>query len=208
MNTLWLQPLLDATLKTALIVGFGGSLLAIALGLLLLLAPATYLGLAARLNTWISLRRGMKAVEIPRYQERSLYRHHRLFGLLVIIGALYTLRYFLLDFDRAIALKALRGQFDLSAQVLDWLLDAGSLVLVVCNLLVLVIGGIVLVRPSLLKHVEAWGNRWVSTRHATRILDSEYHGLDRLTARHPRGMGLLLVIGGMYVLGMLTIYLI
>ncbi|MGD8743240.1 MAG: hypothetical protein PVH46_07430 [Granulosicoccaceae bacterium] len=208
MNEPWLNPLIDALHETALIVAYAGSLFAIAVGLLLILTPAVYLRTAQTLNVWISTRRGMKQMEIPRPQERHFYRHHRLFGLLICVGAVYTLYYFLLEFDRANTSQNLQQIFTIQPIYLDWLLDAGSLILVISNLLVLVVGVIIMIRPSLLKHIEAWGNRWISTRHATYPLDYEFHGLDHLTARHPRGMGILLLLGGVYVLGVLTFYLI
>jgi hypothetical protein len=73
---------------------------------------------------------------------------------------------------------------------------------------VLIIGSIILIRPSLLKGVETWGNTWVSTRHTTRFLDTPHSGIDSLAACHPRLMGGFLLLGGLYVLGMLGIYLI
>lgn len=208
MNDQLLNLLLDAVLETALIVTIGGCVLAMLLGLLLLLAPTAYLAISLRLNKWVSTRRSMRPMEIPRNQEALLYRHHRLFGLLIVTGAIYTLNYFLLDYDRQLAFNTLLKELKIEAFTLDWALDAVMFFLMLGNVFVLIIGSVIFIRPSLLKGVEAWGNTWVSTRHTTRFLDNSYSGVDSVTARHPRFVGGFLLLGGLYVLGMLGVYLI
>ncbi len=208
MNNQWLNLLLDAVLDTALIITVGGCIIAILMALILFFLPDVYLLVSQRLNKWVSTRQSLKPMEIPRRQERHIYRHHRLFGLLVTIGAVYTLSYFMLDYDPQRIQKTLQQHVSLKPIILEWLLEAGSIMLMLTNLFVLVIGVIVLIRPSLLKNFEAWSNKWVSTRHASRVLDQQYAGLDRFTLQHPRLMGGLLLLASLYVLGMLGIYMI
>jgi hypothetical protein len=206
MNDQWLNIFLDAAMEAALIITIGGCIIAIVLALLLLFLPDFYLAVSQRLNKWVSTRRTLKPMEIPRNQERRIYRHHRLFGLLVSIGAIYTLSYFMLNYDPQYVQHSLQQHVQLQPIMLEWLLDAGSIILMLTNLFVLVIGVVVFIRPSLLKNFEAWSNKWISTRHASRFLDNNYSGIERYTAQHPRLMGGFLLLGGLYVLGMLGIY--
>lgn len=208
MNEQWLNLFLDAVMDAALIITIGGCIIAIVLALLLILLPDLYIVISQRLNKWVSTRRSLRPMEIPRNHERLIYRHHRLFGLLVTIGAVYTLSYFVLDYNQQQIFAALQQQLQVQPQVLGWALDAASLILVITNLLVLVIGIIVFIRPSLLKNFETWSNKWVSTRHASRVLDQQYAGLDKFTLQHPRLMGGFLLLGSLYVLGMLGLYMI
>jgi hypothetical protein len=48
------------------------------------------------------------------------------------------------------------------------------------------------VRPSLLKPLEARANRWVSTRQKTRLLSKEHTPLDELLQQYPRLFGIVI----------------
>ncbi len=64
----------------------------------------------------------------------------------------------------------------------------------------LIIGLVVLVRPSLLKSLEKWGNRWIDT-------DSELEGFDRIheipgniLPGRPRWFGAFVLLGALYII--------
>lgn len=111
--------------------------------------------------------------------ESLLYRHHRLSGTVIIVASTFFLWQViakdLLSVWPAIGLW----------QPLWWLLIIG-------NTFNLVIGLIVVFRPSQLKPVEAIANRWfpVDSRHLARLL-----------ARHPRLRGLILLVIALVALG-------
>ncbi|WP_376690395.1 hypothetical protein [Wenzhouxiangella sp. EGI_FJ10409] len=79
--------------------------------------------------------------------ERLVYRHHRIFGLLVLLASAFCLW--------QIGRSELAGYLHTgsAASAMVWLV----LIAQACNLL---IGLTLLLRPSLLKPIEAVGNRW------------------------------------------------
>lgn len=104
------------------------------------------------------LRALFEELERPRSLERLAYRHHRLLGALLTLGATYVLATWALDYD-ADAVLNLAGRH-WTARGLDWMFAAGELLVVLLHAVVLAIGLVVLIRPSLLKGVERVVNRW------------------------------------------------
>lgn len=168
-----------------------------AFGLALVIAPRIAILASGALNRRFSGRRAMRPLEIPRPTERAFYRHHRLLGAaLVLAVAAFFLLYFL-NFPRDSVLAALareygRGPADAFLQAAEWFF-------LLANGLIGVLGMLVLIRPSVLKPVEAWANRWISTRRALKGLEQEHDPLDRFTLRHPRLTGVLVLAGVTYV---------
>lgn len=114
-------------------------------GIGFLLATIRQPDIPDKLNSRL-LNRHLDMVDRPRRIERFIYRHHRLFGSAIVVGALTVM-----------------GVVWLFRKV--WLGGSGGSVtaLLVRALIVavFVIGIIVLVRPSALKGVEALANRWI-----------------------------------------------
>ncbi|MEX0914477.1 MAG: hypothetical protein WDZ60_01170, partial [Wenzhouxiangellaceae bacterium] len=109
---------------------------------------------------------GAGAGDRPRRIERFVYRHHRLFGTAIVLGALLYLW-------RIASIGLLWPSAGHSA----WL--SGLPALTVLHLLVLPFGTVMLIRPSLLKRIEQTSNRWIDwqrgrTVHALRALLGTY----------------------------------
>jgi len=178
-------------------------LLALATALGLLAAPARLQSLARVLDSWHSLRPALGPLDKPRYTERRIYRHHRLAGALIVAGAGYTLLR-LAGIDTHATLALLPAHWDeglralLAANVYWFLLLA--------NLAALGVGLAVYFRPSLLKHLEARSNHWLSTRQAMKPLDTYHTELNVALWRHPRLTGAFLLIGSVYVWAVLIAY--
>lgn len=176
-----------------------GAAFALVFGLLLILAPGPAGRLRAVFDRRYSARRAMKPLETPRYEERHFYRHHRAWGLFIVLGAAFYLVVFFFGYDHAVAGRVLGRYFN--PAVAGWLADSGVIILTAGNLLALMAGLVVLVRPSALKGVEARANRWISTRRALRPAEGEHDTPDRLADAHPRVFGVLIGLGGLFVLG-------
>ncbi|GAB1234133.1 hypothetical protein [Ferrigenium sp. UT5] len=83
-----LAGLLDALVLSALL----GALCAAFVALCLLFRPSLLRGFEASANQWLSLRRALKPLEIPRDTlDRYVERHARQAGLFLLLGGLYTL---------------------------------------------------------------------------------------------------------------------
>jgi hypothetical protein len=122
------------------------------------------------------LAESLTALDRQWHIERLIYRHHRSFGLLVVTAAGFCL--WQLTRSSAAEILAAPG----TTSILLWFLVASQIL----NLL---IGLVLLLRPSLLKPMEAVGNRW--------------HRLDINRERHPQSIRItaaLLALVGLTVL--------
>lgn len=118
-----------------------------------------------------------EVLERPRRVERFIYRHHRLFGSAIAAGAMALLALLGAGQSRLFGTVLPGGSGGRVAMLLVWALAVA----------VLVIGIIVLVRPSALKGVEALANRWIE--------------LFPVTMRTSRQIGVLLLVVGIVCLG-------
>lgn len=182
----------DAALALALV----SSLFALVIGLLMWVNPPLVQRLGARLNRRVSLRRPLKALEVPRPTERWFYRHHRAMGALLVLAAAFYFYVRYVEFEPASAVRTVARY--LPPVLAGWLVESLVLVFTLGNGLVLAVGLVVLVRPSLLKPVEAWANRWLSTRRALKPLDTPHEPLDRLYERRPRLVAGFVIAGSLY----------
>lgn len=79
---------LDALVLSSLL----GALCAIFVALTMLLRPSLLRGFEGNMNQWLSLRKALKPMEIPRDDVgRYVARHSRQVGVFLLLGGLYTL---------------------------------------------------------------------------------------------------------------------
>jgi hypothetical protein len=105
----------------------------------------------------MSWRAWLSRLDAPRDIKRPLYRAHRLAGLLLFAGALFTLDQ-LVFHSTAGAFAHLLAETGHPAMRII-VAEALHLFLIVGNALALVFGAVVIVRPSLLKGIERWADR-------------------------------------------------
>ncbi|TNC96186.1 MAG: hypothetical protein FD121_1196 [Gallionellaceae bacterium] len=80
--------LLDALVLSSLL----GTLCAVFVALSLIFRPSLLRGFEESANQWLSLRKALKPLEIPRdNMERYVQRHTRQIGIFLLLGSLYTL---------------------------------------------------------------------------------------------------------------------
>ena len=165
-----------------LAIGLVG-LLALVAGLTLLLAPRRALGSA--LGRMLVQADVTKLFDRRFVIERRFYRRHRVFGALVVVGALAGASLlWALNTRQAAAIALAKALGPSGMRVL-------ALSSVVLILLVLVTGIVLFVRPSALKGTEARANQWFDLG-APNSTDA----VQRLVVRAPRVTGLLLLAAG------------
>lgn len=99
----------------------------------------------------------LAALDAPYFWERFFYRHHRVWGAIIIAGAAYAAITLLRLDDPAGVANALGLPFGASANLI--LVQSVHALLLLGSLLALPFGCVVLIRPSLLKRVERQANR-------------------------------------------------
>lgn len=175
-----------------------GALMGVAVSLLLIFNPRLMARVNRAANCWISTRRMVHFLDRSVRIERWFYRHHRLSGILVMLGAGYIIAYFGLLFDKAAALQRLSAYAP--ARLMDILLDTLSLSLLLAAAVALVVGCVTCLRPSLLRGIEEFSNQWISLRRTTRALDIPRSLVDNYVVRHAQRIGWLLLLGSIYLL--------
>jgi hypothetical protein len=70
--------------------------------------------------------------------------------------------------------------------------------MLICSAVILLLGIAIFIRPSLIKIVEVWANRWISTRQATRSLSVERDQVNQLVYQYPRFVGGIIVFLSVY----------
>jgi uncharacterized protein YjeT (DUF2065 family) len=156
-------------------------------GLLAVIAPASARRIAAALGRQASSRRALRVFETPIRTESFVYRHHRASGGILTLMSFVVLAYLQFRFDPRIS-ELLVAQFagDLASGII---VPVATVLIWAGALLGLVVGVLVILRPSLLKGLEAPANRWISTRRLGQPLERQVADTDRLFAAHTRLVG-------------------
>lgn len=174
-----------------------GLFLALVVGALLLARPLALFTLNERLSRWVDTRQTFHALDQPRHLERFFYRHHRVLGGLIVLGAGYVLLRWAFVYDRSDVVALLSPRW--VAQGMDWIPMGLEAALIGLHVAILAVGVMIMFRPSLLKGVEKGANRWQEGPE-TAPLDTVVGSLDGTFEGHPRVSGLLLVLSATWCL--------
>ncbi len=172
--------------------------LLIPVGMGFMLIPEKIFKIANKLNHWVATDDFFHRLNAPRYKERFFYRHHRVFGALVIIASiicLYMLTYYtgiesIMDY----LVKLAESEFE------KWLFVMLYYLLIAAIVLAIIFGLIMFSRPSALKSFEAWGNHWVDTDGPLKFMDSNKDLPDRILPGNPRIFGFFVALAGIYMI--------
>lgn len=183
--------LVPSVLVFVLIVGVIGILL----GLGLIARNQSVLRLLDRLNHWTSFRRALKPLEVPRNIDQGVARHPRALGILILIGAAFSLYFLLLrvtasDFSALLAARPAQG-------LLLWLAISLRWALIGANAIALLIGIVLAFWPQAMEPLASAANRWITTRRLSMKLDEMDLTLDLVVRAYPRIAGTLIAIGAL-----------
>jgi hypothetical protein len=186
--------LLFSFITTAFFVlGIAG--LAVGIGLVVS-SPAMF-RLFAVLNRWVSLRRPLRPLEVSHDLGPVVSRYRLIFGPLILIGALVSLYGLLVRIDSASLVAALRS--DLPGAYLLWIVDSLRWFLVAGSVLAVVVGGLLIVAPGVLKPFVSAADHWYSTRKAVSGADRMNMAVDSWVQAHPRTAGWVITLGALVV---------
>lgn len=186
----------DILLRSFLILLCGGSIVGLLVGAGMLLRPERIVFLNQYFSRWVSADKIEQQLDRPRWIERYFYHHHRMVGSALLIGSLFVLYIFLFSHNvRKIYATMAPGNW--------WLANALMGLLLVGSVLAALVGIIVLARPSLLREIEKSSNRWISTEGVAKFLNSMRYSFDQQLLRHRKVAGGFMIIGSLYILGVL-----
>lgn len=203
-----MQPTVQTWLLQAAFIFFIlGSLAGMAVGALLLFRPQRLHAISAVLDRWISTRRLDRALEHSIRFDPWFYRHGRITGTLTALGALYVLYFFTVQLDRGQAVAGLVKRFGYHPLLIGGLLDGLVLSALLGALCALLVALFIVFRPSLLRDFEHGANRWLSLRKTLKPLEVPHDNLQRYVERHARQTGIFLLLGGLYTLVLMLVWL-
>ncbi|MBF0589348.1 MAG: hypothetical protein HQL53_09475 [Magnetococcales bacterium] len=168
-----------------------GCLAGVVLGVWVLLYPRSLQNLTRTLSELLHpLRR-------PIRPERFIYRRHRLFGLVVTLGSLYTFSHLHGYVGENLTLKPGWGPGG-GGEVYLW--ESLAAIFTLASVFSLLVGLAIFSRPSSLKGFEAWANRRLSQQMVQQTAQ-RVRGLWMCwVLQHPRLTGMLLTAGGGFAL--------
>jgi len=175
-----------------------GVALGLLVGILLLIDSQRVLRWNAYLNRWISTGESLRVLDQPHDLNRIVYRWHRILGLVVLAAALYALDVLVFNIQTRALVHIFRdlanpATLQLFAESVRWFLVAG-------NVLAILVGMILVLRPSLLKGVEGWTDRQYSPRLSSPNLDEPRYQPDEFVRAHLRLAGIVAAGGSLFAL--------
>lgn len=167
------------------------SVFAFAVGLGLALHRQYIQRISTVMNRWVSLRKWMKPLSIPRIIEPMLFSHPARMGFFIAVGA-------------AVSVMVLRG---LDAGVFNPLYDGvwpaptvsvlsgyTRYFLLTGNALVLLVGLLMVFAPRWLSRLITYSDQWYSVRQHTRALGQMHLDVDQWVLAHAKVSGVALII--------------
>jgi hypothetical protein len=172
-----------------------GNVLAVFIGVLMLVAPRRLGDLFRTGNRWISTRRLIKPLDTPHPTDRAMLRYPRALGavllasaaLILVKGAIFISEVSVADGGRMLARLYPGSRLPDGAWESLWLSLIGLIML--GAVLAVVVGLMALFRLRWLTRWAESVNRWVSTRQATRPLETPRYALDNIVSARPRLWG-------------------
>lgn len=174
-------------------------LIGLAVGAGLIFAPQGMHHVFERMNRWVSLRRSLRWVNVPRDVDAEIYRFCRRMWVVLMLLAVYSAFVLIVQVQASkfVAAWGLQNsQYSLVAEIfvetVQWVLIAGEL-------LVLTVGILWFFFPETLAALEKRANHWCSTHHWTRGADVMRMGFDAWVRSRPRTLGSLIAAGALFV---------
>lgn len=203
MNPIIQTWLLQSAVIFLVVGGFAGLLV----GALLVLCPQRLQSLSAPLNRWVSTRQFDKGLEHSFSIDPWFYRYRQISGGLILLGALFVLYFFTVSLDRGLAIEGLARHFAYPSALVAALLDAVVLISLLGALCAVLVALFMLFRPSLLRDFEQGANQWLSLRRSLKPMEIPRNDVDVYVQRYARQAGIFLLLGGLYTLVFLLIWL-
>ncbi len=183
----------DILLRFLLILLCVGSVAGVLVGVGMLFKPERVTFWNQYFSRWIGAGKVTEQLDRPRWIERYFYRYHRLVGTSLLVGAIFILYTFLFSYNvRRISAVMPYGNWGL------W--DAFIGLLLIGGVLAALVGAIVLIRPSMLREIEKSSNRWIATEPMAKLFDAMHHSFDLRVLRYRKPLGVMMALGGVYIL--------
>ncbi|MFA6013724.1 MAG: hypothetical protein WC742_01555 [Gallionellaceae bacterium] len=157
-------------------------------------------------GSWISTRKLNHSIERSIEFDRWFYQHRQFTGTIILIGAVYLLYFFGIQFDKPAVIIGLSRQFQVPTAYIDLLIDPLVLIALMGATFALLVSLFVLFRPSQIREFERIANKWISMRKTLKPLEISRKGVDEFAMRHSQKVGIILIMGSLYSLVIFTFF--
>ncbi len=158
-------------------------------------------------NRWVSTRRLDRSLEKWVSIDQWFYQHHRAAGVVLLAGAVWVIVFFITSFDE----QSLAGELSLGhripEQAAEAALDAFVLVSLAGAVFAALVSLFLIARPAMLRDLGQDANRWLSLRKVLKPVEIPRSEVDEYVFRNVRVAGVLLLLGGIYILAGLLLSL-
>lgn len=177
------------------------TLVAFGVSALILFRPQQVAKASAKFNQWISTESVQNQVDSHIDTDEWIMRHRWWIGGLFLIGALFTLKYLLIDFEQEKFIKLVlnpAGEWplaytEIAVDVVKWVLVMTSLVgVLVCSL--------ILVNPESFRRINARLDKMFSTAKVQEAIDVSHMGVDRWVLKNHVLVGSFLFLGSCFLI--------
>ena len=190
----------QAAVEFLVVLFLVGGLAALAAGLGLIFNSAGTLKFFAGMNRWVSTRRVLKPVEIPRDTRGAVQKYRHVLAALFVAGGAFALYVLATRFDVKAVIFGLRLEF-LRPAFAGWLIESTRWVLIAGNLAAIVVGMMLAFIPDTLTAIEARGSHWYSERKLARNRDAMHLTLDNWVTEFPRASGCVITFFALALVG-------
>ena len=173
-------------------------ILFVPIGLALVVIPDRMMEWGKSANRWISTTAFFDALDKPRNHERFYYKQHRLIGGIIFL--LSAMSIYMLALNTGVGVTAAGLEKLTTIEFDKWLLQTGYYILLVLCFLTLIAGIVIFIRPSLLKSLEEWGNRWVDTQKPLQHFDDVHDIPESIFPGKPRLFGGFVLVCAFYII--------
>jgi len=168
------------------------------IGIIMAIKPDLVRNMSHRISFWVETDSIIQNINRQQDTDHFLYRHHRIIGAFIIIGAVYTLYSLVVGAGGTSLAVLLPASWSLLAR--QWLTDSLVYFFDVINILALFLGIIVFARPSALKDIEVLANRWLVSDSVLAALDKQVDTDESQKAMPFRILGILIMVGSVYIM--------
>ena len=150
------------------------------------------------MNRWISTDAFFQKLDKPHYQERMFYRWHHLFGVAIVLASIYIIYMFVYRIDINTVARILPLFHE--QEINRWLVEALIYFFIGVSIVILGLGVLIIVRPSMLKRLEVWANYWVGVEKSLDKLNTQYEIPENILPGNVRLFGSIVLLGGLYIM--------
>jgi hypothetical protein len=149
-----------------------------------------------KMNRWVSCRRQLRVLEIPRDCWPSIQRYRYVLSVFITVGAVFAVSRLTTQVDTEVVVPWISGGLNLPDAYVSWLLDSVKWFLLIGCVIGIAVGLMLGFSLPTLSKIEALSGTWVSTRKSnlSKKVDVMQVGVDNFVMSFPKTVGLVVAV--------------